>query len=139
MNQPSVKPRKGNLKRMSFPNANNNEMGVLAPFMGTGTDCGSNNSNNFNLDTASKFGPVVKSFKKPGHHIPGPARNPHCPCHHCRHYFESQDTLQDIFDKRSRAFSMSHADRLSQLSNSSRTRTPDNYFNSSSYDSLNMI
>jgi hypothetical protein len=126
---------KVNIKRMSFPNTNatDEEMGLLAPFMG----CGSVPSNYSYLDTATKFGPVVKGFKKPGHHIPGPVRNPHCPCHHCRRYFENQKTVKEETDGRVRAFSLSHADRLSSKSTSKDS--PDNYFNSSSYDSLNTL
>lgn len=36
---------------------------------------------------ARKFGNVVDTFRKPGHHV-GPAKNPDCPCDHCRNYFE---------------------------------------------------
>lgn len=36
---------------------------------------------------AEKFGVIVNSLKKPGHHI-GPAKNPDCTCSTCRRYFE---------------------------------------------------
>jgi len=36
---------------------------------------------------AEKFGEILSSLKKPGHHI-GPAKNPDCGCKTCRCYFE---------------------------------------------------
>ncbi|XP_014261636.1 uncharacterized protein LOC106673831 [Cimex lectularius] len=36
---------------------------------------------------AQKFGPVVGSLKKPGHHV-GPSKNPDCSCDTCRYFFE---------------------------------------------------
>lgn len=47
------------------------------------------------LDAAAKFGDVVRSLKKPGHHIPGPTKNPSCPCDHCRLYFENKEKGKD--------------------------------------------
>lgn len=35
---------------------------------------------------ASRFGPVINIFKKPGHHK-GPTKNPDCCCVHCKRYF----------------------------------------------------
>lgn len=36
---------------------------------------------------AQKFGTIVNSLKKPGHHV-GPAKNPDCTCKSCTWYFE---------------------------------------------------
>ncbi|XP_024219477.1 uncharacterized protein [Halyomorpha halys] len=36
---------------------------------------------------ASKFGPIVSTLKKPGHHV-GPSKNPNCSCDTCRYFFE---------------------------------------------------
>ena len=36
---------------------------------------------------ASRFGRVVDTLRKPGHHV-GPAKNPACSCEHCRRHFE---------------------------------------------------
>lgn len=36
---------------------------------------------------AEKFGPLVGSLKKPGHHV-GPSKNPDCSCDTCRYYYE---------------------------------------------------
>lgn len=40
-----------------------------------------------NLNKAKKFGTVVSSLKKPGHHV-GPSKNPNCTCDTCRYFFE---------------------------------------------------
>lgn len=40
-----------------------------------------------NLAKAKKFGPIVASLKKPGHHV-GPSKNPNCTCDTCRYFFE---------------------------------------------------
>lgn len=47
---------------------------------------------------AKKFGTVLPVVRKSGHHI-GPAKNPDCPCEHCRRHFE-------IFGHRNRARSV---------------------------------
>ena len=39
------------------------------------------------LSKASKFGPIVSTLKKPGHHV-GPSKNPNCSCDTCRYFFE---------------------------------------------------
>uniref|UniRef100_A0A0A9XF05 Uncharacterized protein n=1 Tax=Lygus hesperus TaxID=30085 RepID=A0A0A9XF05_LYGHE len=36
---------------------------------------------------AERFGPMVSSLKKPGHHV-GPSKNPDCSCDTCRYFFE---------------------------------------------------
>lgn len=38
---------------------------------------------------AEKFGVIVNSLKKPGHHV-GPAKNPDCSCFTCQQYFEER-------------------------------------------------
>lgn len=70
------------MKRLSFPNCNLHDNNKLTPpFMKPTIG---NHNNYSHLGTATKFGPVVKGLKKPGHHIPGPARNPQwCTCDHC--------------------------------------------------------
>lgn len=35
---------------------------------------------------AQKFGSVIESIRKPGHHV-GPAKNPDCKCEYCRRWF----------------------------------------------------
>lgn len=35
---------------------------------------------------AQKFGSVIESIRKPGHHV-GPAKNPDCECEYCRRWF----------------------------------------------------
>ena len=52
------------------------------------------------LALASKFGPVLGSLRKPGHHI-GPIRNPQCPCETCKRWVLEHDKIQG----RGRAFS----------------------------------
>ncbi|XP_029156907.1 uncharacterized protein LOC114929504 [Nylanderia fulva] len=52
---------------------------------------------------ASRFGTVIRAFRKPGHHI-GPSKNPTCTCEHCRRYFEESGT-------RGRAYSLSELER----------------------------
>lgn len=75
-----------NMKRLSFPTFNlHEEEKVLPPFMEYSTATQSR------LDTAAKFGAVVRGFRKPGHHIPGPTKNPSCPCDHCRMHFETKE------------------------------------------------
>lgn len=122
------------MKRLSFPNENLADEGrFMAPFM----EPTSVTHNYSYLNTATKFGPVVKGFRKPGHHIPGPARNPHCPCDHCRHFFDTQNNVKpETGNGRTRAFSLGHAAEHSSKSSSSYQK---NNFNSSSYDSLNII
>lgn len=39
------------------------------------------------LSKAEKFGKIVGTFLKPGHHV-GPSKNPECACEHCRKYYE---------------------------------------------------
>lgn len=39
------------------------------------------------LCKAEKFGKIVGTFLKPGHHV-GPSKNPECACEHCRKYYE---------------------------------------------------
>jgi protein kinase N len=39
------------------------------------------------LSKAEKFGTIVGTFRKPGHHV-GPSKNPECACEHCRKYYE---------------------------------------------------
>jgi hypothetical protein len=120
------------MKRLSFPNYNltNKNNKSTPPFMGHTAFAHTYFSH---LDTATKFGPVVKGLRKPGHHIPGPARNPHCPCDHCRqHFYTEEPTLFD--GGRSRAFSLSNADHLSSCSSKNNCHN-----NSSSFDSLNII
>jgi len=73
----------------------NCEEQVIPPFLSTAyhnEGISSNwNTTDSHLGTATKFGTVVKGFRKPGHHIPGPPKNPSCPCLHCKIYFESLD------------------------------------------------
>lgn len=38
------------------------------------------------LIRAQKFGTVIESIRKPGHHV-GPAKNPDCKCEYCRRWF----------------------------------------------------
>lgn len=80
-----------NMKRLSYPTYNlheNEEKTVLPPFM----ECPEVSMSR--LDTAAKFGEVVRGLRKPGHHIPGPTKNPNCPCDHCRSYFEMQGEIR---------------------------------------------
>lgn len=64
------------------------------------------------LEAATKFGSMVKSFRKPGHHIPGPPKNPSCPCNHCKAYFQdlqaakNDDGLLSLNNVRRRAYSL---------------------------------
>lgn len=39
------------------------------------------------LSKAEKFGTIIGTFRKPGHHV-GPSKNPDCACEHCRKYYE---------------------------------------------------
>jgi hypothetical protein len=39
------------------------------------------------LSKAEKFGTIIGTFRKPGHHV-GPSKNPECTCEHCRNYYE---------------------------------------------------
>ncbi|XP_054290363.1 uncharacterized protein LOC129005486 [Macrosteles quadrilineatus] len=39
------------------------------------------------LSKAEKFGTILGTLRKPGHHI-GPSKNPDCSCYNCRQYFE---------------------------------------------------
>lgn len=39
------------------------------------------------LSKAEKFGKIVGTLLKPGHHV-GPSKNPECACEHCRKYYE---------------------------------------------------
>ncbi|CAG7837284.1 unnamed protein product [Allacma fusca] len=113
------------MKRLSIPNANLLE-GVsvderLPPFMSTSSNSYDVDQGDTLLLTASKFGSVVKGFKKPGHHIVGPAKNPDCPCQHCRFHFESKECnwkgdTSAPGQNRARAFSLSHVDSLSNSS-----------------------
>ncbi|CAD7013989.1 unnamed protein product [Ceratitis capitata] len=48
---------------------------------------------------AKKFGPVVSTARKPGHHV-GPTKNPNCACESCQRW------LAERFQVRSRAFSL---------------------------------
>lgn len=43
-------------------------------------------SSNSSVSKAEKFGPVVNSLRKPGHHI-GPSKNPNCSCGTCVAHF----------------------------------------------------
>lgn len=52
------------------------------------------------LALSKRFGSVMKTMRKPGHHI-GPVRNPTCLCDTCRMFFLEKDQVQG----RDRAFS----------------------------------
>lgn len=39
------------------------------------------------LSKAEKFGTIIGTFRKPGHHV-GPSKNPECACEHCRKYYK---------------------------------------------------
>lgn len=52
------------------------------------------------LALARRFGPVVKTMRKPGHHV-GPVRNPTCLCETCKRWVLDRETVQG----RDRAFS----------------------------------
>lgn len=76
------------MKRLSYPSYNlheNEEKQLLPPFMDYPDATMASR-----LDTAAKFGEVVRGLRKPGHHIPGPTKNPSCPCDHCRNFFEAK-------------------------------------------------
>jgi len=78
------------MKRLSLPSGDlSRDDNALPPFASSsGVDSDSKHSTpNSYLATANIFGSVVKGFKKPGHHIVGPAKNPLCPCYHCREHF----------------------------------------------------
>ncbi|XP_053966353.1 uncharacterized protein LOC128868367 [Anastrepha ludens] len=51
------------------------------------------------LQKAKKFGAVVSTARKPGHHV-GPTKNPNCSCESCQRW------LAERFQVRSRAFSL---------------------------------
>lgn len=116
------------MKRLSFPNYNLTQDNKLTPPFMEPPLLNHNNYSHFGT-AATKFGPVIKGLRKPGHHIPGPARNPHCTCDHCRRYFEKQ---QEPEIGRARAFSLGNAN---SFSSSHR-----NYHNNrASVDGLNII
>lgn len=52
------------------------------------------------LALAKKFGPVVRTMRKPGHHV-GPVRNPTCLCETCKRWVLEREQVQG----RDRAFS----------------------------------
>lgn len=52
------------------------------------------------LALAKRFGSVIKTMRKPGHHV-GPVRNPTCLCVTCKRWFMERDQVQG----RDRAFS----------------------------------
>lgn len=63
----------------------------------------SHRSGNFSKDhyeLATKFGTVIKTMRKPGHHI-GPVRNPTCLCETCKRWILERDQVQN----RERAYS----------------------------------
>lgn len=39
------------------------------------------------LSKAEKFGTIIGTFRKPGHHV-GPSKNPDCSCYNCRQFYE---------------------------------------------------
>uniref|UniRef100_A0A1B6C1K6 Uncharacterized protein n=1 Tax=Clastoptera arizonana TaxID=38151 RepID=A0A1B6C1K6_9HEMI len=41
------------------------------------------------LNKAEKFGAIIGTFKKPGHHV-GPSKNPDCSCENCRKFYEEK-------------------------------------------------
>ncbi|XP_055836724.1 rho GTPase-activating protein gacU [Episyrphus balteatus] len=51
------------------------------------------------LQKAQKFGQVMGTVRKPGHHV-GPTKNPNCLCEHCQRW------MAERFQIRSRAFSV---------------------------------
>lgn len=59
---------------------------------------GSYSKDHFKL--AEKFGSVVKTMRKPGHHV-GPVRNPTCLCETCKRWILERDQVQS----RERAYS----------------------------------
>lgn len=60
----------------------------------------SGNYSKDHLALAKKFGPVVKTMRKPGHHV-GPVRNPACLCETCKRWVLDREQGQG----RGRAFS----------------------------------
>lgn len=52
------------------------------------------------LEIAQKFGSVMRSMRKPGHHV-GPVKNPTCLCETCKRWMLERDKVQT----RDRAFS----------------------------------
>lgn len=121
-----------NMKRLSYPSYNlyENEEKVIPPFMDYGDVPTSM------MDAASKFGGVVRGLRRPGHHIPGPTKNPSCPCDHCISYFEKKDgerrdqfrpegceefNIEKRCGLRSRALSLGQIDRSSPATSSERS------------------
>ncbi|KAG5679043.1 hypothetical protein PVAND_008643 [Polypedilum vanderplanki] len=60
----------------------------------------SGNYSKDHLQLAQKFGSVIKSMRKPGHHV-GPVRNPSCLCETCKRWVLERDQVQG----RERAYS----------------------------------
>lgn len=59
------------------------ESSITAPFAtipGSETD---------RLSKAQRFGTIVETLRKPGHHV-GPSKNPDCTCVHCRKFYEDR-------------------------------------------------
>lgn len=74
------------------------DIGTMTSSVKSGSSVGSYSKDYLAL--ASKFGPVLGSLRKPGHHI-GPIRNPQCPCETCKRWVLEHDKVQG----RGRAFS----------------------------------
>ena len=111
------------MKRLSIPNANLLDGMSLEDLLSSGRDplMSEDEAGETLLMAASKFGRVKKGLKKPGHHIVGPAKNPDCPCEHCRYYFEQKTPQKDVpGPSRGRAHSLSHVDSVSSISSASQ-------------------
>lgn len=61
------------------------------------------------LMRAQKFGPVVETIRKFGHHV-GPAKNPDCQCEYCRRWFTGRG---DNFRERAASLDVSFISRSS--------------------------
>lgn len=58
---------------------------------------------------AQKFGSVIESIRKPGHHV-GPAKNPDCKCEYCRRWFAERG---DHFRERASSLDITFIGRAS--------------------------
>lgn len=59
------------------------------------------------LKRAQKFGAVIETIRKPGHHI-GPAKNPDCKCDYCQRWFSERG---DHFRERATSLDMTYIGR----------------------------
>lgn len=89
-------PMKLSPRRITIPDQSSPSAAETSPM----SSLRSGNFSKDHYELATKFGSVIKTMRKPGHHV-GPVRNPTCLCETCKRWMLERDQVQN----RERAYS----------------------------------